>query len=473
MSHPPTQAAAGGRLPPHVTLPEPRLVFGPGPDGPRHRHPLLGLTQFGPYSGTPLGSDVRVATITRTGEQGKLFNFLRGLRRSYQPTDRKTYLPPFPGFERVMRVGIKSADGCHIDLPDDAGTSSDRFLDAVAGAINELSMRRDRWDVIAFLLPDDWEPLRQSADGAFQLHDRIKAAAAPLGCPMQMLREASALNFDYPASLAWRLSIAFLAKAGGVPWRIEPTSAAETAYIGLSYAIRGGSSNDFITCCSQIMGADGGGMEFVAYNVGATRDLDNPHLTRDEMRAVMARSAQLYQHRHSGRMPRRLSVQKTIRWRDDEVRGVLDAWGPSTEIECITVQSDTPWRAVELEADRDPERRSRPASWPVQRGTLLQLSPRAALLWLTGTAQGMSVRGTQYNPAVKGLPTPVLITRDVGAGPLEPAANDAMALSKMNWNNDAAFDNLPVTLRYSSNLARIIGHVPHLPDDVYQYRLFM
>jgi hypothetical protein len=28
-------------------------------------------------------------------------------------------------------------------------------------------------------------------------------------------------------------------------------------------------------------------------------------------------------------------------------------------------------------------------------------------------------------------------------------------------------------MRYSASLAKVIGHVPALPDDVYQYRLFM
>jgi hypothetical protein len=43
---------------------------------------------------------------------------------------------------------------------------------------------------------------------------------------------------------------------------------------------------------------------------------------------------------------------------------------------------------------------------------------------------------------------------------------DAMALSTMNWNNDAPFDSEPVTMRYSANLATVIGHVPSLADDV-------
>ncbi len=42
----------------------------------------------------------------------------------------------------------------------------------------------------------------------------------------------------------------------------------DTAYVGLSYAIRGGTRDRFVTCCSQVFDADGGGMEFVAYDVG-------------------------------------------------------------------------------------------------------------------------------------------------------------------------------------------------------------
>lgn len=464
---------AKSKLPAHVVVPEPKLTFAPGPDAPRHVHPLLGLVRYGPYALPPHGGNVRVATITATGQQPRLFQFLSGLRDRHNATDRASYVPAYPGFESVMKVDIRPADACHIDLPDNDPATQDELVEFLGRAIAKLHGHRDRWDVITFLLPERWEPLRESLDGRYRLHDRLKAMAAPLGCPIQMLREASALSYVHFASLAWRLSIAFLTKAGGVPWRIEPTSAVETAYIGLSYAIRGGSSNDFITCCSQVMGSDGGGMEFVAYNVGAARDLDNPHLTRDEMRAVMSRSVQLYQHRRAGQLPRRLAVHKKLQWRSEEIQGVLDAWGPGIEVECVSVQSDPPWRAVELKADPANERGSIPADWPLPRGTFVQLSPYGGLLWLNGTAPTLSTRGREYNPSVKGIPTPVFVTRDAGQGPLDLMVADAMALSKMNWNNDAPFDSEPVTMRYSSNLATVIGHVPALPDDVYQYRLFM
>jgi len=52
-------------------------------------------------------------------------------------------------------------------------------------------------------------------------------------------------------------------------------------------------------------------------------------------------------------------------------------------------------------------------------------------------------------------------------------AFEALALTKMDWNNDALFDPLPVTIKYSQTLARVIAHAPSLGSAAYPYRLFM
>ena len=74
--------------------------------------------------------------------------------------------------------------------------------------------------------------------------------------------------FNYLASRSWRLGIAHYVKAGGVPWKLAPIPGdpPDTAFIGLAYAFRGDpQEGHFVTCCSQIFDADGGGMQFVAY----------------------------------------------------------------------------------------------------------------------------------------------------------------------------------------------------------------
>lgn len=469
-----TSLVAPSQMPHHRRVPEPYLVFGAGSNPQRDYHPLIGLLRHGPFAPPSGGGDIRIATITVTDKQQELRAFLGQLRQKHKPLERRNYLPVFPGFRSVAGVDLVPAAGMHVNLPQVAGDATDgqeQIVRELGRAITRLHTRRDQWDVVVFLLPAAWERWRVTTDGVFDLHDRLKAMAAPLGIPVQMLRETSALAYRDRASVAWRLTIALLVKAGGTPWRVDATTSQETAFIGLAYAIRGGTSDAFVTCCSQVFDAEGGGMEFVAYNVGEVGDAENPHLTRDEMRAVMARSARLYQLRHAGRLPHRISVHKTTRWREEEIAGVFDAWSAAVEIECLSVQQ-TPWRAVVLDPTTDGSR-SKPSDWPIARGELQQLSGTSALLWVSATAQQLSLRGGRYNPSVKTLPTPLLITRDAGHGPLEITAADLLALSTLDWNNDAPFDSGPVTIEYSSRLARTIAHVPSLPDNVYQYRLFM
>jgi hypothetical protein len=460
---------------PHTILQEPMLKFDSTPNPATAGHPLVGLLDHGPYAGPPTDS-VRLATITLDGQKKKLYDFLRGATQAHEPSDRRAYVPRYPGFGALFKADLLPQPGAHVDIRSgEIGTGTDahdRLSDALARAVRHLHTVRDSWDVIVVLLPEAWEPLRLSADGALDLHDRLKATAAPLGCPIQMIREASALRFKYQCSMYWRLSIALLTKAGGVPFRMVQPTETDTAYLGLAYAIRGGTADEFVTCCSQVFDAEGGGFEFIAYNVGADRDLENPHLTRDEMRTVMARSTRLYQRRRAGLLPQRLVIHKTTTWREEEVAGVFDAWSPAVpDIECLQVRADTPWTGVAL-------RRGKGSSavangWPVDRGSLQYLSEREALLWVAGTAKGVALKGDNYNQAAKALPTPIAFKRYAGAGPLEIPASEILALSKLDWNNDALYGMTPVTISYSQRLARMISRVPHLPDDSYQFRLFM
>jgi len=461
---------------PHACLPEPLLKFDNAAKPATAGNPLLGLLRHGPYAGPPTGV-VRVATITMTGQRNMLYAYLRGATQTHEPSDRHAYVPRFPGFTDLVRAELVPQRTAHVDLsPAASGTgpdAHDRLSEVLARAVAQLHSVRDSWDVIVLLLPSVWEPLRRSPDDSYDLHDRLKATAAPLGCPIQVVREAGALQFPLHCSMYWRLSIALLTKAGGVPFRMVQPTPTDTAYVGLAYAVRGGTSNEFVTCCSQVFDTEGGGFEFIAYNVGPDRDLDNPHLTREEMRTVMTRSASLYQRRRAGAMPTRLVAHKTTRWRPEEIAGVFDAWGAAVrEFECLQVRAETPWTGVALR-ERKNHKGAEWHDWPVTRGSLQYLSDHEALLWVSGTAQGVGVRGGNYNQAAKALPTPIAFKRDAGSGPLEAPAAEILALSKLDWNNDALYGLTPVTISYSQKLAKMIGRVPDLPDDSYQFRLFM
>src|SRR5438270_1769732 len=222
----------------------------------------------------------------------------------------------------------------------------------------------------------------------------------------------------------------------------------------------------------SVFDADGGGMEFVAYEIGDSIDRDNPFLSRADMRAVMARSLAVYQDRNAGRLPRRVVIHKTQAFKEEEIDGVFDAWGRTDEVECVQVIASSDWRAVRLLAPRGGDTRSTPDNWPAERGTLIPFSDRSILQFLNGDAPSVSLR-SHFVQGGKGIPRPVTLVRHAGAGPLELLGEDALALSKMNWNNDALFDSLPVTIEYSKKLSRIIARSTSLPSGVYPYRLFM
>lgn len=470
----------GSALPAFTRVIDKPLVLGTrrGLSRGTHHNPLEGLVVHGPYSPFPTGDRLRVATISIPEQQKRLFQFLGQLHKSAKVNDRPAYVPEFPGFENIFGVHLEGATGeqSHPTLSANApGEGTDgphtNLANALTRAILGLRDVREQWDVIAILLPQSWEPLRKSPDGQYDLHDRIKAAVAPLGIPVQFLWEHSALASKQWCSTAWRLSLAFFAKAGGIPWRITPTTLTTTAYVGLHYAIRGGTKNEYVTCCSQVFDSQGGGLEFVAYNLGPRErgPRNNPHLSREEMRTVMSRTADLYRLRHAGAMPQRFVIHKETAWRADEIEGVYDAWGTAADIECISLQRSR-WIGVDLKSQGNPD--PLPQTMPVKRGTIQQFDGLSGLLWTRGPSK-VGVSGKWFSPDGKSLPKPLVFTRHAGRGDFALLAADILALTKLDWNNDSPYNPLPVTLGYAQKLAEVVSNVPRLDDNVYQYRLFL
>lgn len=116
--------------------------------------------------------------------------------------------------------------------------------------------------------------------------------------------------------------------------------------------------------------------------------------------------------------------------------------------------------------------KEKPAAYPVARGTLVGLSPREALLWTHGNVLGISDRGSYFQGA-RSTPRPIRLVRHAGHGPWDETARAVLALSKMNWNNDALYDPLPVTMSYAKVLARVVKRMSGLGSTPYQFRFFM
>ena len=200
---------------------------------------------------------------------------------------------------------------------------------------------------------------------------------------------------------------------------------------------------------------------------------DNPFLSCTEMFRVMTRSLDLYRRRHAGRSPRRLMVHKSTEFKPAEVEGCMQAFHLCEAVDLVQVVEDVGWRGVRIEHGRISTRKGAPTAYPVSRGTVVGIGAREALLWSHGDVHGISERGGSYYQGGRSTPRPSRLVRHAGHGPWDDTAHAALALSKMNWNNDALYDALPVTMSYARVLARVVKRMPVLGKTPYQFRFFM
>lgn len=465
----------------HVLLPEPQLAFHPDRETDRDLHPLRGLLRYGPYSSGLVPDPIRIATIAPASEGPRLFSFMKQLNASFPASERRDYLPEWPGFQRVFGLRMSAADrSCHLELDDKLEQEIQESpaphvvaAERIVRAIQELETRRSEFDILFVYLPQRWKPAFYGGEGDdFDLHDHMKATTAARRIPIQLVREDKALSYPHRASVMWRVGLAIYAKAGGVPWKLADADP-ETAYIGVSYAIRPPTSDrpKFVTCCSQIFDAEGAGLEFVAFDANDVEvQRDNPFLSRTEMFRVMTRSLDLYRRRHSGRSPRRVMVHKTTEFKNDEIDGCMEAFHLCEAVDLIQVVEDVSWRGIRI-SGRSGESKGNAASYPVERGTLLSIAPCEALLWTHGDVQGVADRS--YFQGSRSTPRPIRLVRHAGHGSWDDTARAVLALSKMDWNNDSLYDPLPVTLGYAKVLARVIKRMQGLGSAPFQFRFFM
>ncbi|MFF5380927.1 argonaute/piwi family protein [Pedobacter suwonensis] len=464
-------------FPAYHIIPEPKLTF-EALSNAHDIHPLRGLKTFKPYSSklNPIGK-IRIAAIYPEGSYHIISNLITELRSTHLPKERTAYLESFTGIEDIFGVKVELVpEATSISL-----STQDVFKEGVApyislsesisGCIREMSKRKLEYDVLMIYLPDFWSPGFEDLEKGFDLHDFIKATSAMLNIASQVIREGSAIKYKCRCSVMWRLSIALYVKTGGIPWKLSNIDQ-NSAFIGLSYATRlnpNTNQYDYTTCCSQVFDADGTGLEFVAYDAAEieTRVGENPYLTRAEMRKLMSRSLELYQRKHAGRRPERLIVHKTSHFTQSEIDGAFDAIPGNINLELLQIVQNTNFRGIHY-LDKNGEKGA--DGYPLNRGTYFQIGPQEVLLWTQGN---VDLNNKKYFKEGKNIPSPILIRRFAGDGGWDRNCQAILGLTKMNWNHDALYDRLPVTLGYAQSLATTIKRMNKLINKPYEFRYFM
>jgi len=464
-------------FPAYQVIPEPKLTF-EALSGAQDIHPLRGLKAFHPYSSklNPI-TKIRVAAIYPEGSYPILENLVRELHAVHVPKERPNYLEEFTGVEAIFHTRVELVrEPVSIALNTEAIFKGNvapyiALSESISGAIREMSKRILEYDVLMIYLPDFWSAGFDDLATGFDLHDFIKATTAMLNIASQVLRESSAIKYKCRCSVMWRLSIALYVKSGGIPWKLSSIDQ-NSAFIGLSYATRLNPNTnqfDFTTCCSQVFDADGTGLEFVAYDTTEieARVGENPYLSRAEMRKLMSRSLELYQRKHAGRRPERLIVHKTTHFTKSEIDGAFDAIPGNINLELLQIVQDTNWRGIYYTNKNENKGAD---NFPLNRGSYVQIGPQEVLLWTQGN---VLLNSKNFFKEGKNIPSPILVRRFAGDGGWDRNCQAILGLTKMNWNHDALYDRLPVTLGYAQSLATTIKRMNKLINKPYEFRYFM
>ncbi len=446
---------------------EPLLVFA---GGNKSKNPLLGLKMYGPY-GLDLNylDTIRIASLTPLGCTSKVNALITELSSHISPKYAKEYYPDYTGFENIFRTKIILDKTLNFEFDAEMGALAkslniNSFKYKLKEYLLTVSRQKTTFDVLFIYLPNEWQMIFRTTD--FNLHNFIKASAAPLGIPIQIITDKS--NNNCRANVMWGISIATYSKAGGVPWKLDVSNNDE-AFVGLSYAMNKHSEGiSYITCCSQIFDSAGIGFEFIAYDVSNFKmdeNNKNPYLSEQEIMNIMSKCLQIYQNTHSGKVPKKITVHKNIPFSEDEIRGCRKAFGKGIDLELIQIQN-TDWQGIKIAAKKCPH------NYPCDRGCFIPLKNNECLLWLQGNVN-IDGKNIFKEGALTPIPHPVIVKKYLGSNSWYETCCSILGLTKVDWNNNTLYKSSPITLQYSSLFAQVVRDVPEIMRQKYNYRFFM
>lgn len=134
---------------------------------------------------------------------------------------------------------------------------------------------------------------------------------------------------------------------------------------------------------------------------------------------------------------------KTARFEDQEVLGFQAALS-----EAKVAYSDFVWIS-----ERSPITIYREGSYPPLRGTTVKIG-RDLILFTRG-----SVPFYRTYPGMR-VPRPLMLRPHTSDTPMTDLAEEMLALTKMNWNTTQFDGALPVPIRASRQVGKVLRHIP-------------
>lgn len=294
----------------------------------------------------------------------------------------------------------------------------------------------------------------------------IKAKAMRWGIPIQLIRRGTILgkgeDIQEKSTRAWNFCTALYYKADGIPWR-SMTIEQDTCFVGLSFFVAGQSGK--VTIRSSVAQAfDLLGQGLVVRGDPFEWDEDKlgrtPHLrTADAKRLIAATLRRYEQVRRTP--PRRVVIHKESRYWGSQHPDFDELAGLREGIAEVAPRCETDF--VTLNQSRT--QLFREGQYPPARGTILSADD-FHLLYTAGYIPFMETFPGNY------VPVPWQITESHGGSSPKQLLREVLELTKMNVNNCAYADGVPITLSFSQKIGEIMKHAEG-QDIQTHYKFYM
>jgi hypothetical protein len=501
-----------------VHLEEPSLRFAHA----QHlAHPKDGLTLFGPFTQTPgslrygvIGTKEGIALFERwMGRIGKFMPAFKGskFRTKRDAEHGKLAHQYYPGFQTAFRILWNPEPEIVCEIPretlENALNIHERHT-RVASVVKvyakrltklnyESEHKPDLWFVIVpknvFLYcrplsdaPKDYLPGTRAEDAAqFDLfvdqdeadsftreyqealqfkpdfHNQLKARLLKHQIITQILQEDTldaclrdpdkpARDKQDPATTAWNLATAIFYKTRRRPWILSDPREG-VCYMGIVFKrLHEPQGNGNACCGAQMFLEDGNGMVFKgALGPWYSEDTRECHLDRAEAGRLLERAIKSYAEEHDRRPPAEVFIHGSVRFNDPEWAGFSEAAAKhGTRVTGVRIQRV--YNGVKL---------FRRGTKPVPRGTAWKISERKGYLWTSGFTPRLNTY-PGWN-----VPNPLDIEICNGDADIDTVLRDVLRLTKLNYNNCAFADGLPITLKFASKVGDILTSMPLKPDQ--------
>lgn len=464
-------------------LDEPELEFG---GLRRHIDIRQGLTLFG-----PLDADAerpRRIRLGLVGTQQTVDGIVQWLERcrsgvAAKASRQPNLFPAFPGFgaESAFRTEFDIDQSLVRALPSrevariaalshyTALAEAEQVLEEEVQAISEKA----RPDVVIVALPgdlvalEDEEEVEATAEFASEkdqldyetnidLRHMLKAKVMRFNQPIQLVlpqtyderakgktsKKSGKRRLQDEATRAWNFHTALCYKANHRLWRIVRNAAdLHTCFVGISF-YRSLDQANLMTSMAQVYDERGEGVIVRGKAVELSKDDRQPHLSKDDACALLASALSEYRREHK-HPPARVVLHKSSTYNQSELDGFNAA-----------VDSQGLDSADFLVVSKSFSRLYRDGRYPPLRGTMLTLDDRTHLLYTRGSVPYYATYPGMY------VPRPLKVQMAQADGSARQAAEELLALTKLNWNNTQFDGGLPITMRVAHEVGKVLKYVP-------------